>query len=186
MISAFRLKGQSPGVGLALLIAACLTFGSGEASAQQKHKYFFKAPPGTTKYTQTHLMEVGDVPGHQVRLAELISKYPGDAPVYDGVKVVEVRGVLVSDYIDGNGKASSYNVSTLENGDKIFTRSEVLTHTTVGADGGRRINFTTVATLTGGTGRFKGIRGTLRGSGATDLKTGTSGAQTEGEYWFEK
>ena len=186
MISAFRLEGQGPAVGLALLIAACLTFSSGEASAQQKHKYFFKAPPGTTKYTQTHLMEVADVPGHQVRLAETQSKYADDAPVYDGVKVREIRGVLVSDYVAGNGKAFSYNVYVLENGDKIFARNDILTHTSAGADGGRRTSYTSVTTLTGGTGKFKDIRGTLRSSGATDLKTGTSGAQTEGEYWFEK
>jgi hypothetical protein len=61
-----------------------------------------------------------------------------------------------------------------------------MAHTAVGADGGRRLSFTTVTTLTGGTGKFKGIRGTLRTSGFSDLKTGTSGTQTEGEYWFEQ
>jgi hypothetical protein len=186
MISAFRLEGQGPAVGLALLIAACLAFGSGDALAQQKHKYFFKAPPGTTKYTQTHLLEVTDVPGHQVRLAETQSKYGDDAPVYDGVKVREIRGVLVSDYVAGNGKAFSYNVYLLENGDKVFGRNDILTHTSAGADGARRTSYTSVTTLTGGTGKFKGVRGTLRTSGATDLKTGTSGVETEGEYWFEK
>ena len=186
MLSTFKAKSQRAGVGLAVLMAACLVLSSEEASAQQKHKFLFNAPPGTTKYTQTHLMDVGDVPGHQVRIAELQSKYSGDAPVYDGVKVVESRAVLVSDYFDGNGNAFTYGVSTFENGDKIFARTEILAHTTVGADGGRRTSFTSVATLTGGTGRFKGIRGTLRGSGFTDMKTGTSGAQTEGEYWFEK
>jgi hypothetical protein len=77
-------------------------------------------------------------------------------------------------------------VSTLENGDKIFSRNTILTHTSVGADGGRRTSFTSVTTLTGGTGKFTGIRGTLRGSGFTDLKSGTSGTETQGEYWFEK
>jgi hypothetical protein len=41
-----------------------------------------------------------------------------------------------------------------------------------------------VTTLTGGTGKFKGIRGTLRGSGLTDFKT-SGGGETEGEYWIE-
>lgn len=185
-MSRFSFKQQAVGSGLTVLIAVCLLLGSaGEASAQQKQKYFFKAPPGTTKFTQTHLMDVGDVPGHQVRIAELQSKYPGEAPVYDGVKVVEARAVLVSDYIDANGSSFTYGVSTLENGDKIFSRTEILAHTIV-VDGARRTSFTSVATLNGGTGRFKGIRGTLRGSGFSDMKTGTSGAVTEGEYWFEK
>jgi hypothetical protein len=171
--------------GMALLMAIWLAVGSGEALAQQKHKFSFKAPSGTTKYTQTHVLDVGDVPGHQVRIVELQSKYPGEAPTYDGVKVVEIRTVLVSDYTEGNGNAITYSVSSLENGDKIFLRGTLMSQTTVGADGARRTSFTSVTTLTGGTGKFKGIRGTLRGSGFTDLKTGTSGTQTEGEYWFE-
>ena len=185
MFSAIKFKAQFVDAGIALLIAAGLAFGPGVASAQQKHKYFFKPPPGTTKFTQTHLMDVGDVPGHQIRIAELQSKFPGEAPMYDGLKVVEARAVLVSDYIDGNGSSFTYGVSTLENGDKIFSRTEILAHTAV-VDGARRTSFTSVATLTGGTGRFKGIRGTLRGSGFSDMKTATSGTQTEGEYWFEK
>jgi len=153
---------------LAVLMAACLAFSSGEAFAQQKHKFSFKAPPGTTKFTQTHLMEVGE------------------APVYDGLKVVEARGVLVSDYVDGSGNAMTYTVNTMENGDKIFTRGTVMALTTIGSDGARRTSFTSVVALTGGTGKFIGIRGTLRGSGFSDMKTGTSGTQTEGEYWLEK
>ena len=126
------------------------------------------------------------MPGHQMRITELLSKYAGDAPVYAGVKVVESRGVLLSDYVEGNGNAFSYTVSTLENGDKIFSRSTILTQTSEGADGGRRSAFSAVTTLTGGTGKFMNIRGTLRGNGFTDLKSGLSGTVTEGEYWFTK
>lgn len=168
------------------LAAVLLVTASGEALAQQKHMYFFKAPPGTSKYTQTHLLEVGDVPAHQVRIAELQSKFGDDAPVYDGLKVRESRAVVVSDYVAGTGNAFLYAVSTLENGDKVYSRGNIMAHTAVGADGGRRLSFTTVTTLTGGTGKFKGIRGTLWTSGFSDLKTGTSGTQTEGEYWFEQ
>lgn len=84
-----------------------------------------------------HAIDVGDMPGHQLRLAEAQATYGGEAPVLDGVKVREIRGVLVSDYV-------------------------------------------------GGTGKFKGIRGTLFTTGFSDLKTKTRGTQTEGEYWFEQ
>ena len=77
-------------------------------------------------------------------------------------------------------------VYRLETGEKIFLRTDIMTHSSAGADGKRSMNYSSVATLAGGTGRFKGIRGTLRSTGGTDLKTGTSGVQTEGEYWFEK
>ena len=66
MLSVFKSRLPCAAGGLAVLMAACLAFSSGEAFAQQKHKYSFKAPPGTTKFTQTHLMEVGDVPAHQL------------------------------------------------------------------------------------------------------------------------
>jgi hypothetical protein len=179
-------KGRHCGIGSAIVLTVCVVLGAHDVLAQEKHKFHFKAPPGATKYGQTQVLEVGDVPGHQMRLTETLSKYPGEAPVYAGVKVVEARGVLFSDYVGGSGNAHSYGVSTLENGDKIFSRNTILTHTSVGADGGRRTSFTSVTTLTGGTGKFTGIRGTLRGSGFTDLKSGTSGTETQGEYWFEK
>lgn len=185
-MSAFYSSNRFFGVGSAALLAVCMLFGAIDAFAQDKHKYLFKAPPGTTKYGQTQVLEVGDVPGHQMRLTETLSKYPADAPVFSGVKVVETRGVLVSDYVEGSGNALSYGVYTLENGDKIYSRTTILTHTSVGADGARRTSFTSVTTLAGGTGKFMSIRGTLRGSGFTDLKSGTSGTVTEGEYWFVK
>jgi hypothetical protein len=55
----------------------------------------------------------------------------------------------------------------------------------VEADGSRRTAVTSVTTLTGGTGKFATIRGTLRSAGGTDFTRGT-GAKTEGEYWFAK
>jgi hypothetical protein len=174
---------------MALIMVLTLSGGliaSSDAWAQDKHKYSFKAPPGVTKYTQQHAIDVGDVPGHQLRVYELYTKYTGEAPVYDGVKVVEAWGRGSSDYTNGSGRSTVYTVSLLENGDRIVSTSEVLLHTVSGPDGSRQSRYSSVVTLTGGTGRFKGIRGTLRGTGLTDFKTGTSDAQTEGEYWIEK
>ena len=169
-----------------LLITGWILFFSGQAAAQEKHRYFFKTPPGVSKYTQQHVIDVGDVQGHQVRVYELHTKYTGEAPAYDGVKVVEVWTRGTSDYTNGSGHGQNYAVSLMENGDKIFSRQEVLIQTVTAADGSRTSKFTTVVTLTGGTGKFKGIRGTLRSSGQTDFKMGTSGVETEGEYWIEK
>jgi len=168
------------------LALACWFAASQDAAAQEKQRYSHKPSPGSTRYAQTHLMDVGDVPGHQVRMAETQTLYSSNWPIYDGVRVVSARGVLVSDYTDGSGRAFSYTVQTLETGDKVFLRTEILTHSSAGADGAKRTGFSSVATLAGGTGRFKGIRGTLRTTGLTDLKTGTSGTESEGEYWLEK
>jgi hypothetical protein len=154
--------------------------------AQQKHKYFFKDPGGLTKYTQQHALDVGDVPGHQIRVASLQTKFANEAPEYDGVKVVENMGWLAADYIGASGHYTGYGVLLMANGDKIFNRSEGLVQTSIGADGGRKSSFSTVTTLTGGTGKFATIRGTIRGSGITDFKIGANSNPSEGEYWFEK
>lgn len=167
----------------ALLLA---TFAAGEALAQQKHKFSFKPPNGVTKFTQTHQLEVGDVPGHQVRLVEVQSKYGEIAPEFDGVKVRDVRYVLVSDYVAGTGSAFLHGVWNLDNGDRIFSRSDLMARTNVASDGGRSTSFTSVVKLHSGTGKFKSIRGTLWVSGFSDMKTATSGTQMEGEYWFEQ
>ena len=157
-----------------------------DLSAQEKHKYYFKSVPGIAKYTQQHLIDVGDVPGHQIRIYELHTKYAAEAPAYDGVKVVEAWTRASSDYTNGSGRGNGYGIARLANGDNVFSVLDLVSQTTVAADGSRKTAFTTVTRLTGGTGKFKGIRGTLNGTGATDFKTGTSDTVTAGEYWIEK
>ena len=157
------------------------------ADAQEKQKLSFKLPPGVTQYTQRHVLDVGDVPGHQVTLVELHSKYTNEAPgaVFGGLKEVEDTWPLQADIVNGTGRVWGYGVYLLENGDKIFARSESVLHTTVAPEGAKKSSTTTVITLIGGTGKFKGIRGTLKATTSTDFKTGLGEAVAEGEYWIE-
>jgi hypothetical protein len=169
---------------LASLIGGTLML-SEAAEAQQRYKYFFSATvPG--KYIEQHTLEVGDVPGHQIRVAAITTKYSAEAPAYDGVKVVESSGWLSSDYIDGSGRFVQYAVLQMANGDKIYQSTEGQSQTSHGTDGGGKASYSTVTYLKGGTGKFATLRGVLRGSGATDFKTGPINNATEGEYWFEK
>lgn len=170
----------------AVAVAVLILPGISSSWAQERYKYFFKPPPGVSKYTQQHSLDVGDVPGHQIRVFEVHSKFAAVAPEFDGVKVKEQWSRTATDYILGSGAGSGYVEYDLENGDKIYGRSQLQTHARVGQDGTRTMQYTTVTTLTGGTGKFKSIRGTLLSSGLTDLKIGTSNVQTDGEYWFEK
>jgi hypothetical protein len=167
------------------LVLAALGFPGTNASAQEKQKYLFKTPAGVSQYVQQHAIDVGDVPGHQVRVYEIHSTYANEAPAYDGMKVKEGWTRAISDYTDGNGRSSGYGVALLENGDKIFSRFELTTQTAVASDGSKTTRSYSVATLTGGTGKFKGIHGTLRGMTDTDFKN-LAGAVTEGEYWIER
>jgi hypothetical protein len=169
---------------LALAVLVIWAFGT-EASAQQKQKYFFKQPPGVSKYEEQHAIDVGDMPGHQVRVYSSHGVYAQEAPVFDGVKVKEERVRGLTDYTEGNGHQTGYTVYLLENGDKIFTRNEALTQTTVNTDGSKVTKTYAVRTLTGGTGKFKNIRGTLHSVSTTDFKT-VGEVVVEGEYWIEQ
>ena len=169
-----------------VLIAVYAGVGIPQVSAQERKKFSFVTPPGVSKFTQTHTIDVGDVPGHQLRIFELRSVYTDKAPEFDGVKAKERVAWGFSDYTGGSGTTTGYAVSVLENGDKIFERLSVQAHAAIAPDGSRRVSFREVRTLTGGTGRFLGVRGTLIGGGGSDLKTGTSDTWIEGDYWFEK
>jgi hypothetical protein len=168
------------GAALALLLTTTSPF------AQDKQKFFFKAPTGITKFTQQHTIEIGDRPGHVLRLLEAHTKYAAEAPEYAGVKAVEMWNRSIVDVTEGTGPSIGYQVILLASGDKIFGRTDNMTHTIIGADGSRKSTFHQVITFAGGTGKFVGMRGTLRTVGAVDLRAGTSNVESEGEYWIEK
>lgn len=170
---------------LALILVSCALqscVAVTEGWAQDRKKYSTpKGMTATTKYTQTHIIEVGDVPNHQLRIFELHTVYTAEAPAFDGVKVKERIARAFSDYIDGSGTATGYAINMLENSDKVFERLSIQAQTAVAADGSKKLGFRSVMTLTGGTGRFAGIRGTLLGGGGSDLRTGlSSDSWTEG------
>jgi hypothetical protein len=169
----------------AVLVSGMFLTASG-AWAQEKHKISYRSPAELSKYTQQHAIDVGDVPGHQVRINEIHRTYPKDLLTFEGVSVVEEWNRGYSDYIDINGHAWGYGIYILENGDKIFTRLDGTSQTSLNPDGSKKSTYTGTWVLTGGTGNFRGIRGTLRATARFDPKTGFNEGQVEGEYWIEK
>ena len=89
------------------------------AYAQQKQTVSYKTPAEGTKYTQQHAVDVGDVPGHQIRIYELHRTFPSVAPVINDIKVKEIWSRNTSDYVDGNGPGTFYSEYTFQNGDKL-------------------------------------------------------------------
>jgi hypothetical protein len=182
MKSATFILGSALAVGLA---AGAL--GIPESSAQQKQTVAWKAPATIAKVVQRHQFDVGDVPGHRTGLFELHRNFTGvpTAPVYDGVRVVGSRAYGYTDYTNANGRAWGYGVSTLENGDKVFSQFDGTSHTVTGPDGQPRSTYTGVTRIVGGTGRFATIRGLLRETTQFNIQLGMNEASAEGEYWFE-
>jgi hypothetical protein len=120
---------------------------------------------------------VGDVPGHHVRLFEIRRTFPKDPPIIGGVALKEEWNRGVSDYTDNTGPASFYGVYVLENGDKFFTYSTAVSRKT-----GAGPSAVTVGRITGGTGKFANMRGTIYTVRTADPAAEINEGQTEIEY----
>jgi len=173
------LRAVSLGTALALS-------GISQATAQERCRMSWEVPAANTTYTQQHALDVGDVAGHQVRIYELRRTFPDGTRTCEGIKLVEEWTRGYSDYTDRNGRVWGYRVITLENGDKIFAEFSGVSQTSGGSEGARRSVATSVATYTGGTGRYQGIRGIQRDSIAFDPGKNVNQARSEAEYWFER
>ena len=60
-----------------------------DASTQEKHRVNYQVPAENTKYVQQHVIDAGDVKGHQVRILEVKKDILKDTLVLEGVNVVE-------------------------------------------------------------------------------------------------
>lgn len=176
----------SAGWKVAVVGVICSLGMSSHAFAQQKHKFSYERSSDTSEYTQQQRIDVGDVPGHQIRVYELKAVYPDESVKFLDVPVKEEWNRAFSDYTNTNGRHFGYCLYVLKNGDKIHCRIDGTTQATVNADGAKSITISGITTLTGGTGQFRGIRGTLRYSGFYDPVANLSGDKTNGEYWIEE
>jgi hypothetical protein len=160
-----------------------------EAAAQEKQKVKLDVSAAQTKYTYQHVLDVGDLPGHQVRMYEIQRTFKDTGPVYRGVRAVEEQIRGQSDMTNGNGQSWGYTITVLENGDKIFSRYVGTIWTVEGEGGTKQTTYNGTGTYVGGTGAFKAIRGTNRSRSVIQLKDGqvqSNQQDGEGEYWFEK
>src|SRR5262245_53999531 len=82
---------------------AILSLATTEFFAQQTQRVFFSAAAETTKYAQQHLIKVGDVPGHHMRLFEIRRTFPNDPPIIGGLALKEEWFRGTSDYTDNDG-----------------------------------------------------------------------------------
>lgn len=167
---------------LSLITALGVALPLSGAIAQQKQHVSYKSSPENSKYSQQQVIDVGDVPGHQVRIYELHRTYPTNAPEINGMKLKEQWTRGTSDYIDNSGPGITYGVYVLESGDKFFTRSTLIAQST----GGGKFTNATVGSITGGTGKLAGLQGTIRTTGSAEPKAGINENQTEIDYWIEK
>jgi len=176
---------------VALLLGLSTIFGfvlSTSALAQQKYKIEEKAEWSTSKYVQQLAIDVGDVPGHKVRVYEIHWVYNDQSQLaISGVKVKENWSRGYSDYTNGKGRSWGYTVWELVDGNKIYMDFSGTTMAEPTATGSIKGSYHGVSRITGGTGKFTRIRGmtTEADDFDNDPKTGYNKAESQGEYWFE-
>jgi hypothetical protein len=142
-----------------------------------------------SRYVQQTAIDVGDVPGHQIRVQESQRTFPSEnQPTIEGESIVEawVRGF--SNYTNGIGPAWGYLTWVTDKGNKIFVEYSGSSESATTATGSKRGTYHGTARIVGGTGRFVKIRGTLVDVGEfdTDAKAGYNRANSRGEYWIEQ
>lgn len=170
------------GAAVAGVALACFTAVS---AAQDKTRISFTAPASMAKYVTQHFIPVGDVPGHELRIFDLVRTFGPDGPLIAGVRLVEIRSVGYSDYTDLNGPAVSYNTWTLANGEKFFARTAIVSHNVGWSDPSKKgAENRTTGPITGGTGKLANLRGMTRNLSVFDSKTGTPTSHFDVEYWF--
>ena len=167
------------GLGMAITIGMALT--APVAMAQQKQHVSYNTPAAHTTYTQQHIIDIGDIPGHQARLFEIRRTYGSDAPVINGSKLKEQWTRGMSDYIDNNGPAIIYNVWVLENGEKFFVRTSLVAQ----SSGDGKLTNMTSGVITGGTGSLARIRGIISSHGPSEPTAGINANQPDIDYWME-
>ena len=172
-------------VGAAVLVSAVFVGASG-GWAQQKHAVSYSKSTRDSQYTQEHTIDVGDVPGHKVRIYEIHWNYAKGELAFDGVNVKESWVRAFSDYTNTSGPAMNYIIYVLEDGNKVFSRNAVVTQTTEGEGGTKTARYFAVETLYGGTGKFSHIRGQLHQSGSRVLGASALTLEVKGEYWFDE
>jgi hypothetical protein len=171
---------------LSISLAALVFLFSGSAVAQQKYSYEHSTSPQSSRYVQQHRIDIGDVPGHQIRIFEVHNQYTRGHPIIRGTKVVETWARGSSDYINGVGAVRGYGVWVLEDGNEIYTQWTGTTHSDVSSTGSLSGTFNGTTRLTGGTGKFATIRGVVTDvvEFDTDPDSDYNNGSERGEYWF--
>ncbi len=144
-----------------ILAAACvlaLTAGTLVGQTLKGHSVL-RGSPDAVK-----VLEVGDIPGHVMILAQARG-----VAFLQGGDTAKVTGTEVLDHSNGNGPYHGYEVLTFPDGSTILDEFEGVDETT---PDGKDINFNGRFTITGGSGRFAGIRGKGTQHGVNHVASG--------------
>lgn len=163
-----------------LVLLALVSVIATPAFAQEKQHVSFRAPAENSKFTQQLNIDIGDIPNHIVRIFEVHTTFPSNAPVINNLKLVESWTRGIGDRIEGQGPAKQYAVYVMENGDRFSAQFDAVVQNASG-----KFTSTQVGNITGGTGKFSSIHGAVRIITNFDFN-GFNESQTDIDYTIGK
>ena len=164
------------------LLCSAVWLPAGSALAQQRQHVSYKVGAENSRYTQQQNVDIRDVPNHLLRIFDIHRTFPNEAPVVNGLKIVEVWNSGTADRINGVGPLTEYDVYVAGEGDKFFCRINGMSQQVSPG----RFTVTAFGPVTGGTGKFTGIEGTMRAFATFEPATGLNEAQVDLEYSIGK
>lgn len=173
-----------------LAVAAILLGLSLPIQAQQRYPIENRAEwQEVGRYNKMHVIDAGDIPGHQIRISEIQRIYNDKSKLnVSGIRVLESVFWGYSDNVRGVGKAWGYGAWILEDGNRVFIEYSGTIQSTPDGSGGLQGIYHGTSRLTGGTGQLKGIRGTMtdKVEFSTSNTSGYNRSSGNGEYWFQE
>jgi hypothetical protein len=161
-------------------------FGAAQGAEPERHPLAYSLDAVATQYARQYRVEVGDVPRHELRVFDLTRKLTRGTAMIDGVRLTETQERGVADLVDQDGTENAYVIYVLEDGNRVFGRYSGTVRTRRWPDGSRHYDVRGTIELTGGTGRFETIRGSVTVWQALDPGADSSQGAARGEYWFER
>lgn len=117
-------------------------------------------------YAKMETIEVGDVPGHILGVAQQVGLV-----LYSAGGVAKKTATFTFDLLKGKGTFSEYSVITDQDGSTLFSKA---LGTAGPVDDGKKFVIEAKIECVGGTGRYEGFKGTgiVKGERVGDIKTG--------------
>jgi len=165
---------------LALLLSALV-----DAADVTRHPLSYDAAAAEVATVRQYQLEVGDVPRHVLRLYDLRRVFTRRPPVFDGLAATEMRERGMADLIEESGTQSSYVTYLLADGNQVSGRYSGTVRSARWPDGSWHHEIRGRIELTGGTGKFQRIRGSVDVRYVLDPGAESSQGESVGEYWFE-
>lgn len=156
------------------------------AAADDRHSVAFDLGSAAIRYHKQYRLPVDDQPKHVLRIYEQSRQFVPGSFNLGSVAVTTIREWGSSDLVDENGTESAYVMFVLADANRVFGRYRGTVAIRRWPDGSRHYDIRGAIDLTGGTGAFEHIRGTIRTWQALDPDADSSQGRAEGEYWFER